>query len=134
MGFILPAKPSACKGTVRLGRASCILSLVGIAIIVGFFGALFLSVSGCAGPIIFTPWTPGPEAGPDTVSQEDYDQWEKTHDVITFGPPGQQQQAQGGQAGSGPWCQPPCQPCTGSDFTQGNCCSGLCIKGLCSCP
>ncbi len=123
MGFTLPAKCSASKRNVYLWIVSCIL-----------MAALLFSISGCVP--LFSPemltgeepaWSPRQRNTP--AEQEFCDQWEKTHDPIFFAPPGQQQVIIGGG-----WCQPPCEPCTGADFTPGNCCQGLCIRGLCSCP
>ncbi len=130
MRFTLPAKCSASKHNVYPWIVSCIL-----------MAALLFSISGCV--LTFSPemltgqepaWSTRQRNTP--TEQEFCDQWEKTHDAIFFAPPGQQQ-ARGGQvssgglAGSG-WCQPDYQPCTGADFTPGNCCRGLCIHNLCS--
>jgi len=124
MGFTLPAKCSASKRNVYLWIVSCIL-----------MAALLFSISGCVLP--FSPemlrgeepaWSTRQRNTP--AEREFYDQWEKTHDAIFFAPPGRK--AQGGQPHPGPWCQPDYAPCTGADFTPGNCCRGLCIRGLCS--
>ncbi len=128
MGFTFPAKCSASKRNVYLWIVSCIL-----------MAALLFSISGCGLP--FSPemltgeepaWSTRQRNTP--AEQEFLDQWERTHDAIFFAPPGM---AQGGQAPpggppGGAWCQPDYAPCTGEDLTPGNCCRGLCIRGLCS--